>query len=120
MPQVRNERDYFELTLGLREKLEFGVFLEKSLIIPDNNKGYELEKIVNAIKSKIDVEPVAYCFYDKEAGKQFLSEMEVCLNKKLELIECTNPQKRSLLKKMGSIEEEMCKSDIPVVYPVLS
>ena len=116
MQQIRNERDYFQVTLGLREKFDFGVLLEKVSIVPNDNKGYELESITSGIKSSLEFEPVVYCYV--ESGKQFLAEMQICLNKNLEEIECTSGEQRGLPTMVRATEQE-CKSNMPVFYPVL-
>ncbi len=119
LKQIRNERDYFQITLGLREKYDFGVLLEKLSIVPDDNKGYELEEIISGIRTSINFEPVVYCYVDQESNKQFLAEMQVCLNRNFEVIECTSQEKRSLTT-MVRATEQVCNSNMPVFYPVLN
>lgn len=120
LKQINNERDYFQVTLGLREKFSFGDILAKSSIVPDISNGYKLSDIVEAVKSVLDFEPVVTCFVEKESSVQYISQMQVCLSKDLELIDCSvNGENRAGVNARKGASEQECKKDMPVYYPVL-
>ena len=120
MKQVTNERDYFQVTLGLREKFDFGVLLEKSSIVPSDSKSYELAAIISGIKLALKFSPLVSCYLDEESNKQYLAEMQVCLSKDLTLIDCSMNDKHSSVPTMLRATEQACSSKMPIYYPVLA
>lgn len=119
LKQVTNERDYFQMTLGLREKFDFGTLLEKASIVPDNSKSYELAEFINAIEKELAFAPVLSCFVEKESKRQFLAEMQICLNKSLEQIDCSEHNKAKMVAMRANEHEQQCSPKMPVHYPVL-
>lgn len=91
MPQIKDESDYFNVSLALRDHYDFGVILKANNIEPSDDEadgGYDYESIKHSIKSVLNVDPFLVCFLDKKANKQYISQMQVCLDKQFELIEC--------------------------------
>lgn len=61
--------------------------LSKANIQPDSK--YEIKEIYNAIKSELNVNPKIGCARTKGVdGEQYLHDVQICLNKQLELIDC--------------------------------
>ncbi len=46
LPQIKNESDYFNFTLGLRDHFDFGPILKAGGIVPDDTLLYDLDKII--------------------------------------------------------------------------
>lgn len=62
-------------------------FLEKANIVPGAQ--YEAIDFHNAIKSLLNINPSIHCVREKEHhGEQYLSEIKICFDKKLELVNC--------------------------------
>lgn len=112
LSQVTDEKDYFTTTLNLRKEYDFGAILSKASIIPGDSKSYGLTAIEEAIKKALNVEPIISC-YSKD-NKQYIAEMQVCLDKKLDLIDCKLAKGQG---KLGYSSEKPCSSKAEVFYP---
>lgn len=115
LSQVTNEKDYFTTTLDLRKKYDFDGILAKASILPDDSKSYELNDIEEAISNALNVEPIVTC-YNKN-GKQYIAEMQVCLDKSLDLIECKSVQGKAML---SYSSENPCNSETKIFYPSIT
>lgn len=62
--------------------------LAKSDIVPDNVKSYTLADINKAVKSVLNKNPSINCYTDRTTNEQYLSEIRICFNKQLQLIDC--------------------------------
>lgn len=118
LPQIKNELDYFNQSLALRQKFDFGTFLKASQVIPDDNLNYDLAKIKFAIKRAINVEPQVECYISGDV--QYMAQMQICLSKQFELVECATKSKSNIRMLGGPRTEEMeCRDGVPVRYPVI-
>lgn len=120
MPQIKNESDYFNFTLGLRDHFDFGPILKAGGIVPDDTLLYDLDKIKYAIKSVLNVEPMIVCYILKDSDVQYLSQMQICLSKEFELVDCAF-QAVELVNIMVDNEpqETQCQHTMPVHYPTI-
>lgn len=90
--------------------------LSKSNIEPGAQ--YNVLDFHNAIKQILNTNPSIHCVKEAEhAADQYLSEIKVCFNKQLELIDCN-----SISKQFGLIEYDdgvitNCHLNQPVQYP---
>ena len=117
MPEIRSESDYFNVTLGLRVLYDFGPVLERYSIVPDDTLLIDLGKIKNAIKSVLKVEPMIVCFVLKDSDIQYLSQMQVCMSKQFELVDCLFEPDKIL--DSNKAQEIQCQPDIPIIYPTI-
>lgn len=62
--------------------------LAKGDIIPNNDKSYTLIDIHKAVKSVLNKNPSINCYTDRTTNEQYLSEIRICFNKQLQLIDC--------------------------------
>jgi len=102
LPSLRGEHNYFQASLHLREKYAFKDILHKKGIDPHHSKGYQLKDILaalgNALRNKtISVQCLS--LRDKMSSanvanevfstkRQYFSQVEVCLDKQFEPIDC--------------------------------
>lgn len=98
------EHDYFEQGLALSHKHDVQRVLEQNDIFP-REEGYKASVIRNAIQSGYNKTVCPGCGYVKGIG-QVLSQSYVCIDKKMELIDCPDCQK-------------VCVDDYPVLYQPL-
>ena len=120
MPEIRSESDYFNVTLGLRVLYDFGPVLERFSIVPDDTLLVDLGKIKNAIKSVLKVEPMIVCFVLKDSDIQYLSQMQVCLSKHFELVDCQfEAIELAMIMKDNEPQEIQCQPDVPIHYPTI-
>lgn len=106
MEQVKDEHDYFEVTLGLHDKYDFGKILSKNGIVPSDSKGYTLEEITDAIEGELKVKPLITC--ENQGKKDFIAEMQICLDKNLEVRECVH-----------ATDGGKCNNGAPIYYPII-
>ena len=114
LSEVANEKDYFTTTLNLRKEYNFDTILSKASITPDDNKPYKLNDIEEAIKKALKVEPIVSCY--SQDNKQYIAEMQVCLDRNLELIECKSAQDKG---HVAYSSEKPCSTKNEVYYPAI-
>lgn len=118
MPDVKNESQYFNLTLGLRNRFDFGPILKANAIVPDDTVLYDLDKIKKAIKDALNVDPILECYVLKNLDVQYLSQMQVCLSKSFQLIDCNENQSTSnAVPSKNTPQETRCQHGLPIHYP---
>ncbi|CAF1081389.1 unnamed protein product [Brachionus calyciflorus] len=120
LPQIQDQSDYFNVTLGLRNKFDFGPALKKLNIEPDDKLLYDLDKIKYAIRNYFRVEPMIVCYVLKDSDVQYLSQMQVCLSKDFQLVDCEF--KAIELAKIAidnKAQEIQCQPGIPIHYPTI-
>jgi ribonuclease I len=120
LPQVTSESDYFNLSLALRAEFDFGPILRKSNIQPDDTLLYDLNKIKFAIQSQLNVEPMLVCYVLRDSDVQYLSQMQICLSKQLELVDCAFEAIEIVqIFKDNTPQEIQCQSGLPIHYPTI-
>lgn len=120
LTQIRSESDYFNVTLGLRALYDFGPVLSRAAIEPDDTLLVDLGKIKTAIKSVLHVEPMIVCFVLKDSDIQYLSQMQVCLSKQFELVDCEFEAIELVqIVKDNQPQEMQCQPDMPIHYPTI-
>jgi ribonuclease T2 len=125
LPQVRDESDYFNVSLSLREHFDFGPILEASSIQPDDTLMYDLDRIKTAITKVLNVEPYVVCYVLRDSNVQYLSQMQICLTKEFELTDCS-PETLEMTRifKMDknikeAPQETQCEDGLPIHYPTI-
>jgi hypothetical protein len=100
-----------------------GSILGKSNIQPTTNNEtflYDFDEIKLAIESHLNVKPTLLCYVLRESGLQYLSQIEICLSKKLTLVDCVIDPDETVLPASGNIPEEIeCRADMPIHYPAI-
>lgn len=120
LPGISDESGYFNRTLGLRDHFDFGPILTGSKIIPDDENLYDLSKVKAAITSVLGVEPGLTCYVLRNDNKQYLSQMQICLNKQYEQINCAE-RSIDLLKVASKAPQQTdCQPGIPIHYPTIN
>lgn len=115
---VKNESGYFNVSLALRDHFDFGPILKGSNIVPDDTLLYDLNKIKYAIKSVLGVEPLVTCYVLRDSNVQYLSQMQFCLSKQFELIECEIDSINLIKLAIDKTPEEThCQQGLPIHYP---
>ncbi len=123
LPTISDESGYFNTTLGLRDHFDFGPILKGSAIVPDDDKLYDLDLMKAAIKNVLGVEPGLTCYVLKNSRKQYLSQMQICLSKTYEQIDCapTSINMLDLVTKANENKPQQidCQQGIPIHYPTI-
>lgn len=120
LEHIKNESDYFSISLGLRNEFDFGPVLKKSAIVPDDTLLYDIDKIRYAIKKELKVEPMIVCYILKDSDVQYLSQMQVCLSKQFELVDCEFQAVELVnITKSNVPQETQCQPGMPVHYPTI-
>lgn len=84
--QLDNEAKYFYQGLKWRTKYLISMILGNSNIHPDSEN--TVINIHNALKKFLNYNPSIHCLYDRKKDISYLSEIRICFNKTLELIDC--------------------------------
>jgi ribonuclease T2 len=118
--QIKNENDYFSVSLSLRDKFDFGPILAEAKIIPSDTLLYSLDNIISAVQAKLGVRPLATCYIQKDSNIQIFSQMQICFDKEFNLIDCRD-QVLELTKIFvdNTPQETGCSSTRPVSYPTI-
>ncbi|XP_017784591.1 PREDICTED: ribonuclease Oy [Nicrophorus vespilloides] len=87
LDSLNNELNYFKTGLQWIQLYGMGNILAKANIKPDS-KGYNIYEIYGAIKKLMHKNPVVECVWDKKLKALLLSEIRICFDKKLTLIDC--------------------------------
>lgn len=118
--QIKNQDDYFSVSLGLRDKFDFGPILAEANIIPSDTLLYSLDNILNAIQAKLGVRPLTTCFIQKDSNIQIFSQMQICFDKDFSLIDCRD-QVLELAKIAvdNTPQETGCSHTRPISYPII-
>lgn len=120
LPDIKTESDYFNVTLGLRNHFDFGPILKASNIVPDDVQLYDLNKIKEAIKSVLNVEPMIVCYIEKDSDVQYLSQMQICLSKQFELVDCAFESVELVnIVRDNTPQQTQCQHGLPIHYPTI-
>ena len=131
LPEIRDQKDYFNVSLNLHRKFDFGPILRAKKFVPDDTNLYSLEKISEAIFEHLRVKPMLVCYFVKESNVQYLSQMQVCLSKEYSVIDCDPADQVQIFQSLqshmlktnsgllDSVREVPCVRNVPVHYPTI-
>ena len=120
LPDITDESDYFNTTLGFRSHFDFGPILKGSSITPDDTVLYDLNQIKNAIHSVLGVEPMVVCYVLRDSDVQYLSQMQICLSKEYELVDCAFDSIELVnIAVDNAPQETQCQHGMPIHYPII-
>lgn len=75
---------------------------------------FDAVEIHNAIRNQLNVDAVIFCLKDEQKGEQYLFEIRLCFNKKLELKDCTRrPNSDGVLTNCNSKKKIQYASKLP-------
>ena len=118
LPQVQGEVNYFNFTLGLRNHFDFGPILKANGIVPSDTVLYDLHDVKKAITSVLGVEPMIVCYILKDSDVQYLSQMQICLSKEFELVDCAFEAVELVnIVVDNTPQETQCQYSLPIQYP---
>lgn len=110
IPELGNENKYFGQGLSWLQQYTMSSLLPKANIVPDQE--YHVADIYNAVKKLLNKNPAIHCVVDRETHESYLSEIRICFDKGLKLVDCDGVVK--------SINKEMntnCATTKPISYP---
>jgi len=120
LPQIRSEFDYFNVSLNLRNLYDFGPVLSQLSIVPSDTLLYDANKIRFAIKSILKVDPMLVCYVLKDSDVQYFSQMQVCLSKDFELVDCSfQAVELANIVVDNEPQETQCQDSMPIHYPTI-
>lgn len=98
LPEISDQLKYFSKAIELKTKYPIGNLMAAKNIIPNINP-YNVNETYDALRSILGVRPVMQCISEKSTKHSLLSEIQICFNKSLELIDCgiLNPNKTGIL-----------------------
>lgn len=116
---LSGEKKYFSQALAWHEQFSMDGLLSKANIQPGTQHG--VNEFHSAVKSSLNVNPVIQCFKENENNDvQYLSEIRICFNKQLELVDCTLSSLRLSTSTSFSNTDNIisnCNRSQPILYP---
>ena len=86
LPEVNSELKYFQTGLDFNKRFDIKGMLSDSNIVPGNQ--YKPDKIIEALKKKLDVNPGLQCEFDHKIHEHLLYQINVCLDKNFNVMGC--------------------------------
>ncbi|KAM8710385.1 hypothetical protein ACLKA7_017070 [Drosophila subpalustris] len=119
LEELNDELKYFGQGLKWREQYIMSRILDDAGIHPDSNS--TVIALNNAIVRGLGKNPSIHCLYDGKHSISYLSEIRICFNKSLELIDCDGVKQSDLvaIKYPGGTVNTNCHIGSPVHYPSL-
>jgi len=110
--EFSTELKYFQQGLILRNKYDMYTLFKDNSIIPQVTQGYPIQVISSAVTKALGGTPHIQCLHVKEDGKAkyYLLTVEVCLNKDLQVVNCSG---HSRTYQQGSLD---CPKDELIIY----
>lgn len=88
LPQLDSERKYFGKGLEWVTQYDILAVLTKSNILPSDVMTYDVKSIFQAVNNAFGVDPAIDCIYDKKTREHILSQIKLCFNPALKLVDC--------------------------------
>lgn len=88
LPQLDSVPNYFRMGLKLNKQYDLARILSRGGIVPSTT-GYDVSFIYNVLKNSLNKEPMIQCVTDRKTKESYISEIRICLNKTLEVIDCS-------------------------------
>ncbi|XP_069116304.1 ribonuclease Oy-like isoform X1 [Argopecten irradians] len=83
-----NEAQYFQKALDLAGTYGASQLLAKENIVPSSSRTYSLEEVEVALAHQLGAKAKVECTKDEKTGKMMLYEVEICLNKQFNPVDC--------------------------------
>lgn len=87
IPQLNSEENYFAQGITWVQKFNLAEILMSTNVVP-SQQGYTVEDIHKSVVNAIKKNPMIQCVVDKKSKKALLSEIRICFDKKLEMVDC--------------------------------
>ena len=118
LDELNNELKYFGQGIEWRESFSMGSILDNAGIHPDSNN--TVVAIQSALLNGLGKNPSIHCLYDDKSDVSYLSEIRICFDKQLELIDCDGVNNRGdVVQYPGGTLTTNCHIAKPVHYPSL-
>ncbi|XP_032599151.1 ribonuclease Oy [Drosophila grimshawi] len=119
LTELDNELKYFGQGLKWRQKYVISDVLDAAGIHPDSDN--TIIVLNNALVRGLGKNPSIHCLYDRKHSISYLSEIRICFNKSLELIDCDGVKLVDVvaIKYPGGTVNTNCHVGSPVHYPSL-
>ncbi|XP_069969935.1 uncharacterized protein RNaseX25 isoform X2 [Penaeus vannamei] len=88
LPSLNSEKKYFEKGLEWVTQYDYVAVLGQHKIYPDDVQTYTREAIFAAVKDMFGVDPSIDCIYNKKTKQHELSQIKLCFDRSLHLVDC--------------------------------
>lgn len=88
LASLNSEKKYFGKGLEWVTQYDFVAVLNKYNIYPSDIDTYRAADILDAIKDMLGVDPVIDCIYDKKTHQHILSQIKLCFDQSLYIMDC--------------------------------
>lgn len=112
LPELDSIQNYFQQGLDWNKEYNLANILAQGKIVPGTD-GYTIDQIYNAVKSYTKKDLTIQCVVDRKTKESMISEIRICFNKSLEVIDCEG----SNVANIDSLEAVTnCNLKNPVMY----
>lgn len=116
LPELQSENKYFGQGLAWLQQYTMSGILTKAKVTAGAK--YNVVDFHNAIKNVINTNPSIHCVREKDhKSEQYLSEIKICFNKKLELVDCNGVLYESSMTEYEDGVISNCDLSEQVQYP---
>ncbi|XP_060082865.1 ribonuclease Oy-like, partial [Ylistrum balloti] len=91
LPATGSEMLYFKKALALAGTYGASQLFSNEGIIPSTSRTYTLEEIETALSHQLGARAKVECTKDETTGKMMLYEVEICLDKQFNPVDCYEP-----------------------------
>ncbi|XP_037801498.1 ribonuclease Oy-like [Penaeus monodon] len=88
LPSLNSEKKYFEKGLEWVTQYDYVAVLGQHKIYPDDVQTYTREALFAAVKDMFGVDPSIDCIYNKKTKQHELSQIKLCFDRSLHLVDC--------------------------------
>lgn len=113
LQELNTENKYFGQGLAWLQQYTMNGLLAKSNVLP--GAMYNVTDFYDAIKQALNINPSIHCV-NEHGGGQYLSELKICFNKQLELIDCNGISDEYIIEHKNGVITN-CNARLPIHYP---
>lgn len=118
LPSLSNEQKYFGKGLSWLHMYSMSSILAKGQILPDET--HQLNDIHAAVVNALQKQPSIHCIRDRKTAQEYLSEIRICFDKQLQLVDCDNVMfisEYSFRQDFADGINSNCGRSSPILYP---
>lgn len=113
LPALNSVPNFFKQGLEWNNAFKLHEILADNTISP-NPKGYTINEIYTTVKGHINADPMIQCVTDPHTKQSLLSEIRICFNKSMNIIDCDQSNNHHSRRMTNMITN--CSLKKPVMY----
>ncbi|EFX78360.1 hypothetical protein DAPPUDRAFT_53622 [Daphnia pulex] len=111
-PKFGSEELYFNQGIQWVKNYHITKILSQKLVVPSMSTRYNVTMIHNVLQEALGAVPMIGCEFDKDTGNVYLSEIRLCFQRVLTLVDCKHSQRLTGLQSVTN-----CPTNKMIMYP---